>query len=343
MKDYIIVGFGLAGMAIAEELRNRDKSFVVITDQSQKASEVAGGVMNPLILKRFTKTWNAEEFIPKAIRFYKKIENFLSNDFFHSVPIYRRFTSFKEQNDWFFAADKPHLSEFLDSELYDFDNLVSDFKFGKVNQTSVLKADKLLKTYRDFLDANDKLIAETFHYHALEFKSDGVEYKNIQAKKIIFCEGFGMLENPWFKTLPLRGNKGEYLIIKAPELKLDVIIKSGVFLIPLGNDFYKVGSTYERQFTNQVPQEKTRQVLIRKLESVIDCPYEITDQIVGIRPTVKDRYPLLGKHPEHKNVLICNGFGSHGVMIAPTAAKWLLDYSENGKPLPKEVDIARFN
>ena len=58
--DYIIVGLGLAGLAFAEELFNANKSFLVFEDDSQTSSLVAGGVYNPVILKRFTPVWNAK-------------------------------------------------------------------------------------------------------------------------------------------------------------------------------------------------------------------------------------------------------------------------------------------
>jgi hypothetical protein len=39
-----------------------------------------------------------------------------------------------------------------------------------------------------------------------------------------------MHANPYFKNLPLDGTKGELFIIKAPELNLDVIVNTSVFL-----------------------------------------------------------------------------------------------------------------
>ena len=42
--DTIIVGLGLAGLAYAEHLLARGKSFVVFSDRSQQASMVAGGL-----------------------------------------------------------------------------------------------------------------------------------------------------------------------------------------------------------------------------------------------------------------------------------------------------------
>ena len=78
--DYIIVGLGLAGLAFAEELITQNKSFVVYEDRSQNSSLVAGGMYNPVILKRFTPVWNAEEQLRIALGFYKKLEEKLNRD-----------------------------------------------------------------------------------------------------------------------------------------------------------------------------------------------------------------------------------------------------------------------
>ena len=72
--DYIIVGLGLAGLAFAEELENSNKSFIVFEDNSQNSSMVAGGMYNPVILKRFTPVWNADQQLEIALPFYEKLE-----------------------------------------------------------------------------------------------------------------------------------------------------------------------------------------------------------------------------------------------------------------------------
>jgi hypothetical protein len=43
---------------------------------------------------------------------------------------------------------------------------------------------------------------ESIDYDALQIVSDGIRYKDIKAKHIIFAEGFGMHANPYFKNLP---------------------------------------------------------------------------------------------------------------------------------------------
>ena len=75
---------------------------------------------------------------------------------------------------------------------------------------------------------------------------------------------------------------------------------------------------------------------------MIDVPYTIVQQITHIRPTVKDRRPLLGTHNQYTNLHLFNGMGSRGVLTAPTAANWLFKHIDGQKSLPEEVDINRF-
>ena len=164
-----------------------------------------------------------------------------------------------------------------------------------------------------------------------------------KAKNIVFAEGFGLKKNPYFNYLPMNGNKGEYVIIEAPELKEEKAIKSSIFCIPLGKDRYKIGANYDRNGTSNEPTEKTKNELLQKMEKFIKCDYQVIDQVAGVRPTVVDRRPLVGRHPENENLYILNGFGSRGVLIAPYAASELYRCNEEGKSLNPEIDINRFN
>jgi glycine/D-amino acid oxidase-like deaminating enzyme len=53
MKDVLIVGFGISGLCVARRLEKSSKTFDIISDESQQSSKVAGGVLNPVALKRY--------------------------------------------------------------------------------------------------------------------------------------------------------------------------------------------------------------------------------------------------------------------------------------------------
>lgn len=344
MIDYLVVGLGLAGVSFCERLEVHKKDYKVITDNSQTSSLVAGGLYNPVILKRFTLAWNADIQLEKAIPFYKGLERKLGTRLDYKISILRKFASIEEQNLWFEAADKKRLGKFLDTTLIKNNDgsIDAPFGFGKVLHTGRIDVKALIGAYQNHLVQHGRLLQEAFDFSALQIHEGYVEYKSIKARKIVFAEGYGLKNNPYFNYLPLQGNKGELLTIKAPGLKLDAIIKSSVFIIPLDKDLYRVGATYERSDKSNEPTPKARQELRDKLHTFLKCDYEIVGQVAGIRPTVADRRPLVGVHPKQGHLYVLNGFGSRGVLIAPTVSKQLFRYIEQGEALPPEIDIHRF-
>ena len=343
--DYIIVGSGLASIMFAEQLRTHQKSFVVISDRSQQASLVASGLYNPVVLKRFTAAWNAASHLETAIPKYINLEKLLGVKLDYVVPIHRVFNSVQEQNNWFLACDKPLLTPFLNPKLVDNKNnsVKAPFGFGEVNATGRIDTQKLIEAYRTFLSQMNQYISATFDYEALIETPEGLCYESIQAKHIVFTEGFGIHKNPYFKQLPLEGTKGELITIYAPQLQLTPILKSSIFVIPMEGDHYLVGSTYEWTDKTNIPTSEAKSQLLEKLERLVTCDFEVVNQRAGIRPTVSDRRPLVGRHPNHQKMYVLNGLGTRGVLIAPAMAEALYAFIETDAPLPEEIDISRFS
>ncbi|WP_420320410.1 NAD(P)/FAD-dependent oxidoreductase [Flagellimonas sp.] len=344
MIDYLIVGLGLAGISFCEALESAGKTFKVISDDSQQASLVAGGLYNPVILKRFTQAWKAKEQIQLAMPFYQHLETKLGVKLDHKIPVLRKFASIEEQNAWFEAADRPGLDHFLSTDIRKNHNPTIDapFGFGEVKYTGRIDTKTLLTSYAKFLAQKECLIAESFSFDDFAASADHISYKSIKAKQIVFCEGYGLKNNPFFGYLPLNGTKGELLIIKAPDYQETNVIKSAVFTIPLREDLYLVGATYKWKDKTNAPTDEAKTELLQKLKTFLKCDFEVVDHVAGIRPTVVDRRPLVGRHPEHKNLFVLNGLGSRGVLIAPYASQQLFNYIEKGTELDPEINIGRF-
>ncbi len=344
MIDYLVVGSGLAGMSFCNMLQRNNKSFLLYDDAIQQASTVAAGVYNPVVLKRFKIVWKAAAQLKVAIPFYEELQRDLAINIHYKIPVYRKLTAVEEQNLWFEATDKKEISPFLSTTLIKNKNphINAPFSFGEVMHTGRVDLARLQNAFRKNLQANKLLVEEKFEYDVLKISSTAVAYKEITAKNIVFCEGFGMRNNPLFNYLPLQGAKGELLTIKAPLLQLKQIIKSSVFIIPSGNDTYKVGATYHWDDKTNTPTVAAKEELLTKLKTILNCPFKVINHEAGIRPTVIDRRPLAGTHPVFSNVHILNGMGSRGVLMAPFAARKLYDRIENQVPLDKEIDIVRF-
>ena len=344
MIDYIIVGSGIAGISFSEFALQNNKSILVFDVNSQNSSRIAGGLYNPVILKRFSEVWKAKEQIDLLNVFYPQIENRIETKIDFKLPVLRKFFSIEEQNNWFVAADKPNLSPFLSTTILQksYLGINSPYNFGEVMHTGYVDTNLFLKSYHFYLDQNNLLKKAKFDYSKLQIKEDHIIYDDIMAKNIIFAEGFGLQANPFFNDLPLDGTKGELFIIKAPNLNLDCILNSSVFILPIGNNLFKVGATYNWKDKTSTPTNEGKQELLERIKELLDCEFEIIEHFAGIRPTVRDRRPIVGTHREHKNLHILNGLGTRGVMLGPYLAKALFDNIENNIPLDTEIQINRF-
>ncbi|MAU26903.1 MAG: FAD-dependent oxidoreductase [Muricauda sp.] len=344
MLDYLVVGLGLAGSTFCELLEEQGKSFHVFADDSQKASAVAGGLYNPVILKRFTMAWKAAEQMKNSIPFYQRMERKLNVELDTKLPVLRRFASIEEQNLWFEAIDKPGLGQFLSPKILENNNphIDAPFGYGQVLATGRLDTEKLISAHARYLSSKAILTQERFDFSKLGISEDFVDYRGLRAKQVVFATGFGLKHNPYFNYLPLNGTKGELLTIHCPELAEKNVIKSSVFIIPLGNDQYRVGATYKWKDRTNTPTEAAKKELQQKLKTFLKAEFEVTGHVAGIRPTVADRRPLVGQHPKFKNLYVLNGFGSRGVLIGPYASQQLFNFIEHKRPLDTEMDILRF-
>lgn len=344
MVDYIVVGTGLAGICFTEKLAKEGKTFVVIDNEKRSSSLMAGGMYNPVVLKRFTDVWKVGEQLEIALPFYTELEKKLGEKFIFAMPLYRRLLSVEEQNNWFHAADKPNLEKYLSPKLVrdEINGVKSPFGFGEVNYTGYVETKTLIKAYRAYLNEINSYIQEDFDYDSLSYTDERITYKDIVAKHIVFAEGFGMLQNPFFKGLPLDGTKGEVLLVRIPNLNVDVILKANVFLIPVGNDLYKVGATYDWQDKTDNTTAEGLSELLEGLRDVVDLDFEVVAHNAGVRPTVKDRRPLLGRSRESGRIHVLNGLGTRGVLLGPFLADKLYNNIENAMELEENISIHRY-
>ena len=341
--DTLIVGFGIAGLNYAEQLRRHDKSFVVLAPEEESASHLAAGIVNPTVLKHFNPVWKAGDFLDYALPFYSDLEERVQSQIIHSLPIYRILNDIQEQNDWRVAASSTSLEKYLNKQLISEDKypeVSAPFAFGEVIQSARVDTKRLLSHYIEKVIPN-QFIAEKLDYRAL-IHGELIEYKDIKVRQIVFCEGHDGLKNPNFNYLPLIGSKGEVLTIKCEQLTEQVIFKGPIFLSPMGNKIFWVGATFNRKDKTTRVSEEGKAWLLSKLKQFLKLPFEILEHKAQIRATVVDRRPLLGRHPKHDNVYLLNGLGTRGVLMSPLLSDWLFQFIENNEKLPPEADIKRF-
>ena len=342
--DFLLVGQGLAGSVLADHLLQRGCSVRVINSPHRpSASRAAAGLYNPITGRKLNKTWRADDLFPYLESFYPAWEQRLRTSFFHSIPIYRPFLGAEEQNDWATQADNIHFVPYVQQVASEgaYDAFVHDPWGGLLlRRCGYLDVPTLLSAYRQFLSERNWYQATEFDPLRLVIATDHVVYERWRARKIIFCDGAGGPQNPFFNWLPFRPVKGEMLLIK-PTQTLPVVFNRGVFVIPQG-ELAKVGSTYDHQTLDDTPTARGRLTLTQKLDQLLKVPYEVVDQWAGVRPATQDRLPLIGGHPEHEPLAVFNGFGTKGVSLAPYFAQHFVHCLVKDQPVDQAVDVRRF-
>lgn len=344
MFDYLIVGQGLAGTILAHTLTNKGKKLLVIDNPELSAcSRVAAGNYNPIVFKRLVKSWMADEVIPFADQFYSAAQDFLNSEFFWKKEIMKIFADEREKKFWEKKSkeDEKYLCPAQNH------NPVSGIKnkangFGIVKDAGKIYAARFLEEFRNYFLKDNRLAVESFEFGELKFSGNGIHYKDISAGKIIFCEGWMAMRNPYFSFLPFKPAKGEILILKIENFKTEKILHKNGYLYQIGENLFVAGTTYEWNELNDLPGEHGKNAIIEKVKMMIDVPFEIIGHFAGVRPSTRDRRPFIGLHPEHKSVGIFNGFGTKAVMLAPYFAKEYYHFLEHNKPLSEEVNIKRF-
>ncbi len=343
--DFIIVGQGLAGITLATHLHKMGKKIVVFDRYNRvSSSRVAAGLYNPITGRKMVKTWRADDLFPYVEEYYGQLEKNTKVSFLFRKPIYRPFKSLEEQNEWSGRSSDPSYTSYIKSVFFDKAYPgVNDPLGGLLLQNcGYLDVNKFLDSVLNYLK-NDgiQIESESFNLSYLKIDKTKVHYSKYIAEKIIFCDGVEMKNSPYFSYLPFAPVKGEILEIES-KLNLDVVANRGIFVIPLGESRFRVGSTYDNYDMTLEPTNKAKEVLEDKLKELITVNYEVREHTAGIRPATKDRKPLLGMHPKYKNVGIFNGLGAKGVSLAPFYASQFARHLVYQSELDSEVDIARY-
>lgn len=345
--DYLILGHGLAGATLAYELRQRGHAVLVLdAPQADSASNVAAGLMNPVAGKRFALAWRAAELLPAAAAFYRKLETEFGQSFFYEIPILKLFSSVAEQNTILArSADQPWgaFVEEISADLPPSPGVRAELGGILIRHGGHVAVRELLAALTADGLQNGWLRHETFAWNELVVGPAGVTYAGtVRARQLVCCEGAAAVHNPYFSWLPITPNQGEVLDVQCHGLAADQVLNKSAYVVPLGDGRFRVGATYRWPPFAPGLTAEARTELSQRLAEMTDQPFEVVGQRAGIRPAVRDRKPLLGRHPAYPVLSIFNGFGSKGVMLAPRLAAHFASVLEGTEAIWPEVNISRY-
>ncbi len=344
----IIVGQGIAGTLISYALLSRGQSvYVIDKPQAYAASKAAAGLINPITGRFYTKSWMIDDLLPAAIKMYESLEEMLEMQYWFPGDIYRTLHNVKQCNDWSARLLQAPYQDYAKAATHvgPYSGRVSIGEgVALISGGGRVEVAKLNQAYRAYLLSSDSFSEEIFDYDQLLYNDTQVRYGDVTADYIVFAEGAGVLKNRLFKHLPLRPAKGEAVHIKCEDIseKQD-ILKHMQYLVPTesSNTFWS-GGGFKWQYKTEEPTEEWKEKQTTELTEFIDARYDIVKHLAGVRPCVKDRKPLIGRHPTHSKVYLFNGLGTKGTSLGPYFAEMLAEHILHRGSIIPEVDLNRF-
>ena len=343
--DFLIVGQGVAGSALAWTLDQRGCSVIVADDPAQpSASAVAAGIVNPLTGRKLVRTWKADDLFPFLHEFYTRIEQELGVRFFHPKSIYRPFRSLAEQADYLaLVADpdvQPYVAQITDNEQYE---CCINNPFGglEVTQSGWLDLTEFVRIVKGYFIRKNQYYEGRIKDSDLTISDKKVAWEGLQINKVIFCDGAQGRENSLFSYLPYNPVKGQILTAVAEGYSIKNIVNQGLFILPVRDGLIRIGATYSWHDLDWQTTDDGRAFLESKVKSILTVPYRVVAQQAGLRPSTKDRRPFVGEHPAHPAVGIFGGMGTKGVSLAPYLAEQFARHLLDGEELETEANISR--
>lgn len=334
--DQIVVGRGLAGIVMSEELRRRGQRVLVIDHaRSNRATQVAAGSVNPISFKRVILSWRAGEMIREALSFYLRLQNEYGIQLLTPLSSKRVHSSHEESQLWSKRSLEEPICNYISAGSLENDNVQAPYGVSDIAECFWLDTKLLLRQHARYWSGSGQLLEKEVVNSGTEAGST-ITIAGHTAKQVVYCIGaFDSLSG----LIPVQG---EVLTVRIPGLNLAHAVHRSCFVIPVGNELYKVGSTYDWKNTWEGSTDAGRDRLLKRLRTITDLPIEIVHHEAGTRPTTKDRRPLVGPRPDCADRYVLNGLGSRGVMLAPWCARHLADQILDGRDPAKEVDPARF-
>lgn len=344
MKHFLIIGGGLAGSTLAYHFLNRNCKVTVVDSGENHSSKVAAGQINPMVFRRMNKSWRVDEFLPFARSLFETFEKITDQKIIAEKSIRRMFAHEQEKEMWLKKQELPEFFDYLEKiteQDLSFDKAKNICGSGRVKNSFYVMSIPFLEAIKGFISNHENGEWKTELVDYEEIDSTKTQWKGSSYDGIVFCSGYLNNENPYFNFLEVDQTKGEVLNVKG-NIYNEESLNRKCFLLPKGNNEFRVGSNYEWDTPDTNPTEKAKVEILANLSSLIDAEVEVVDHQAGIRPTTRDRRPIMGKHPDIEGFYIFNGLGAKGYLTAPLLSKELTEFILDSSPLSEEVDLRRY-
>ncbi|MCX4515758.1 FAD-binding oxidoreductase [Streptomyces sp. NBC_01619] len=336
LHDFALVGGGIVGACLAEELGRQGASVLVLDagDEPGHASNRAAGVAAPSL-----RYLDDREFFD----WLRTAKADLDADVARLEPQYGAF-----------SVTRPILRALRETDVDVYGEMLEELAVGAwVEDTelaSLAPGLNLPPSRRYLLDPNGMMVDGRRYLNAVRRRcvGQGVSWlqnatvrevreeatsialvaddRAFQADRVVIAAGAWSSGNGLAESTGIRPQRGQMAVLRTEET-LSCILSSAFYLAPgVGGDII-VGTTEEHaRFADHVTTQGIDQLLrfatttMPRLESSI--PVELR---AGLRPMSPTGRPLVGALPSHERIFISAGHAGHGLLSARCTAKGLAE------------------
>lgn len=342
-----VLGAGLAGCTLALELEKAGAHVYLFHDGSTtSSSDVAAGLINPIVPKGVRMTWQWERMFPNWLRYYREWELVLQTPFIDSHELIQLHLHPDHYQEWETKSQEQPQSQFIghtQQEIPAHSRALYSHAVGLSGRLDV----------QAFCRATRSHFAKKGQLHDQRWEPQtGPPFTlplGQPVSHVVYCQGIQLLQNPLWNWLPMHPTGGDILTVSIPSAALlpMAIWKSKQWLVPLkrlannSEPMWLLGSNFHKGDLSTETRIEDAESLLDETEAWLGVRPHLLEHRRAVRPTVGSRRPYLGQHPQLANRWIFNGLGSKGSALASWLAPLMAQHLIEGCELPKEVNIER--
>lgn len=357
--DFCVLGAGLAGLSLADALREQgfDTAVVEKNDIAAGASGTSGGLVNPATGRRATKTWKAEPCYETIAENLKKIQTNTRRSFYQKSGLLRPAVLRKmarKMRKQYRKTNWPDgwcqwKSEGEIKEMHPGIVCVDGGLWLPIGLSVDVAA--FLHAYARYLSEAGVVFFINKEPTIIQDKSRWIveiDNETIKTRQIVFAIGGATKTSYWWDWLPLHLIKGQTATFStggAPLTFSHALSSLGYMAQTQKPDTIVQGSTYEHDFDHLNPDKEGERYLRNRMRRTLpdlERKIKTVSRWAGLRTSTPDKKPILGAHPVHPSMHLFTGLGSKGLLYSKFLADHYVDHLTKGTNLYPEVDIIRF-
>lgn len=335
-ENFIIIGAGVVGCAIALELANQGAR-IQLLDQGifgKESSWAGGGILYPLLPWDYSEatTRLSERSIGLFSAWSEELRNTTGIDPEHYRCGMLVLPAFSGESAGAWCQARATRLEFMAARRI-VPELASDENSLWLPDVAQARNPRLLKALRRRLEMLGVEISENTEVKG--WKSNGTTITGVETNRgELNGSHYIVASGAWSRqllgehalNLDIRPIRGQMLLFKTePGTLRTIVLKNGIYLIPRLDGHILVGSTLEDAGFDKATTAEAKAMLHAQATGILPLLKQapLVRHWAGLRPASPDNIPTIDRHPLLENLFINSGHFRYGVTMAPASAEIL--------------------